>query len=127
LTCQRKEPGRPIIDTNCHRKIARSSTPHSIGHAVVAARKYAERVGGRQTFHNVLAEQQIMPPLDKATISRLEKIMGRLNDVVTWQATLPEHQRIAWAGPTSIINRCPSLQPPPPSAPRKPTRLESAQ
>jgi hypothetical protein len=102
-----------------------------IGHAVVAARKYAERVGGRQTFHSVLAEQQIMPPLDKAVISRLEKIMHRLDAVVKWRATLTEQQRIAWASPTSIVNRCTVFKIEKEQrrvvAPRKPTRLESAQ
>jgi hypothetical protein len=98
-----------------------------VGHAIVAARKHADRVGGHQTFRNILIEQQMMPPLDKATISRLEKIMAHLDAVMNWRATLTEHQRLAWAAPTSVVNRCPALRPRPSSVPRKPTRLESAE
>jgi hypothetical protein len=77
-----------------------------IGHFVLAARKHADRVGNRRTFQTILAEQRIMPPLDKATVSRVEKFMARLPDVVKWRATLTEAQRFAWSGPTSIVNHC---------------------
>jgi hypothetical protein len=97
-----------------------------IGNAVVAARKHADRVGARKAFQNILAEQRIMPPLDQATVSRLEKVMSRLPDVLKWRAALTENQQTAWAGPTSIINRCPVFKIEKVVTPRKPTRLESA-
>jgi hypothetical protein len=102
----------------------------TIGHAIVAARKYADRERGRKVFQDILAEQRIMPPLDKAEISRLEKVMARLPEVRKWHGTLTENQQIAWASPRSIINRCPVFkiekERQRATAPRKPTRLESA-
>jgi hypothetical protein len=103
-----------------------------IGDAVVTARKYADRVGARKAFHGLLAEQGIMPPLDKATVSHLEKVMARLPEVRKWrEKVLTEHQRIAWASPRSVINRCPVFQIEKEkrraATPRKPTRWESMQ
>jgi hypothetical protein len=102
-----------------------------IGHAVVAARKYADRVSGRKVFHSLLFENGIMPPLDKATVSHLQNVMARLPEVLRWRKTvLTEHQRIAWASPRSIINRCPVFkiekQQMRAATPRKATRLEIA-
>jgi hypothetical protein len=101
-----------------------------IGHAIVAARKHADRIGSRKAFPYILAEQRIMPPLDKATVSRLEKIMARLPDVEKWRATLTEPQRFAWSGPTSILNHCDVFkierEKRRAAAPRNPTRLDNA-
>jgi hypothetical protein len=80
----------------------------TIGHAIIAARTYADRLGGRKAFQDILAEQRIMPPLDKAEMSRLEKVMAHLAEVQQWRETLAENQQIAWASPKSIINRCPA-------------------
>jgi hypothetical protein len=102
-----------------------------IGQAIVAARKHADRVGGRKAFHCILTEQRISPPLDKSEISRLEKVMTRLPEVLKWRETLPENQQIAWAAPRSIINHCPvfaiETEKRRAATPRKPTRLQSAQ
>jgi hypothetical protein len=101
-----------------------------IGHAIVAARKYADRGGGRKTFQDILSEQRIMPPLDKATVSRLEKIMAHLAEVQQWRATLTEPQRVAWSSPMSVVARCTVFmlekERRRATTPRKPTRLESA-
>jgi hypothetical protein len=101
-----------------------------VGHFVVAARKHADLIGGRQAFQHILAEQRIMPPLGKAEISRLEKVMARLGEVTRWREGLAENQQIAWAAPRSILNHCPVFQIEKErqraATPRKPTRLESA-
>jgi hypothetical protein len=102
----------------------------TIGYATIAARKHADRVGERKAFQHILAEQRIMPPLDKAAVSHLERVMARLPDVLKWRETLTEHQRIAWATPRSIINHCPIFKIEKERrravAPRKATRLENA-
>jgi hypothetical protein len=101
-----------------------------IGRAIVAARKHADHFGGRKAFQNILAEQRIMPPLDQASVSRVEKIMSHLDDVVRWRATLTERQQLIWAGPTSIVNRFPAFKVEKEqcraATPRKPTRLDNA-
>jgi hypothetical protein len=61
-----------------------------VGRAVAAVRQHADRIGGRKTFHIILEEQRIMPPLCKPTVSRLEKIMAHLDAVKAWRATLTE-------------------------------------
>jgi hypothetical protein len=98
-----------------------------VGRAVIAARQIAVRVGGRKTFHTILEQERIMPPLAKSTASRLEKIMADLDGVKMWRATLTESQRFEWASPVSICNRCPVLRPRLSSAPKKPTRLQNAE
>jgi hypothetical protein len=101
-----------------------------IGRATVAARKHADRVGGPKAFQTILAEQRIMPPLDKSEISRLEKVMARLPGVLEWRETLAENQRIAWAAPRSVINHCPVFKIEKEkrrgATPKKPTRLDNA-
>ena len=102
----------------------------TIGHAIVAARKYADRERGRKAFQYILADQRIMPPLGKPEISRLERVMAHLSEVRKWRETLADNQLIAWASPRSIINRCPTFtvekERRRAATPRKPTRLESA-
>jgi hypothetical protein len=102
-----------------------------IGQAIVAARKHADRVGGRKAFHCILAEQRISPPLDTSEISRLEKVMARLPEVLKWREALAENQQIAWAAPRSIINHCPVFaierEKRRAATSRKPTRWESMQ
>jgi hypothetical protein len=102
-----------------------------IGQATVAARKHADSVGGRKAFHCILAEQRISPPLDKSEISRLEKVMARLPEVLKWRETLAENQQIAWVAPRSIISHCPVFtiekEKRRAATSRKPTRWESMQ
>jgi hypothetical protein len=101
-----------------------------IGRAIVAARKHADRVGGRKAFPTILVEQHIMPPLDKATVSRIEKFMARLPDVEKWRTSLTEPQRLAWSSPTSIVTHCDVFklerEKRRAATPKKPTRLDNA-
>jgi hypothetical protein len=102
-----------------------------IGRAILAFRRRAEIIGGRQTFMQILEERKIAPPLDKGMISRLEKVMAHLGEVQKWRATLTEPQRIAWSSPQSVISRCPVFNADKEkhraATPRKPTRWQSMQ
>jgi hypothetical protein len=49
-------------------------------------------------------------------VSRLLRIMPRIEEVNTWRATLTDRQKIDWASPTTILRRCPIFRnPTPPS------------
>jgi hypothetical protein len=80
-----------------------------IGRSVVEARKIAERRGGRKTFMRIIEQQELGRIVDKATASRLERIMRpeNLPSVLAWHKTLTERQQIDWAGPTTILRHCP--------------------
>jgi hypothetical protein len=94
-----------------------------IGKAVTVAREIADREGGRQTFMRLIEQQGLGKVVDKATASRLLRIMRNLDAVRAWRETLTEGQQIDWAGPRSICRRCPALKPPPkPRAAKAPAR-----
>jgi hypothetical protein len=88
----------------------------TIGRAVVRARDIADRRGGGKTFMRLIEQQGLGRIVDKATASRLERIMERLPEVTAWHETLTEKQRIDWAAPTTIIKRCPVFATPKPDA-----------
>jgi hypothetical protein len=89
----------------------------AIGKSVVLARQIADRRGGRKTFMRVIEQQGLGKIVDKATASRMEKIMGpeNLPGVLDWHHALTEKEQIAWAAPTSIFNHCPIFKKPPPA------------
>jgi hypothetical protein len=60
----------------------------------------------------LIEQQGLGKVVDKATASRLVRIMEKLPAVVAWRATLTEKEDIAWASPTSVCQRCPALNPP---------------
>jgi hypothetical protein len=66
---------------------------------------------GREAFMRVLEAYGIMPPLEKGTVSRLERIMASLDEVEEWRQTLTPKQRIEWSSPRSIISHCPAFRP----------------
>jgi len=81
-----------------------------IGRAVVIARQIANRQNDPKAFLRVIEQQGLAPIVDKATASRLEKIMANLEAIEKWRATLTESERYKWAAPTTILKRCPALQ-----------------
>ena len=52
-----------------------------------------------------------MPALEKGTVSRLERIMASLDEVLEWRHTLTPQQRFEWSSPRSIISHCPAFRP----------------
>jgi hypothetical protein len=78
-----------------------------IGHAVAAARKRADQIGGGKTFRVILEQQglsQVVPP---STATRLIYIIEHLPAVQAWHAGLTDDLQLAWASPSSIYQRCP--------------------
>jgi hypothetical protein len=82
-----------------------------IGMAVDAARKRADRVGGRQTFMRLIEQQGLRPIVDKSTASRLLRIMDALPEVMAWRQTLTARQQVDWAAPTAVMKHCPLFRP----------------
>jgi hypothetical protein len=98
----------------------------TIGRAVVRAREIADRRGGGKTFMRLIEQQSLAPLVDKATASRLERIMKQLPAVIAWHETLTTKQKIEWAAPTTIMKRCPVFNKPKPALdePKPPTKGE---
>jgi hypothetical protein len=92
-----------------------------IGWAVLAvddavARMDLKTLRARQTaFYDLLAAtklRSIVNRQQRSLLSKLRAIMGRLDEVAAWRATLTANQRIAWAGPLSVWLNCPAFHPP---------------
>ena len=78
-----------------------------IGRSVVMARQIAERQGGRQTFMRIIEQEGLAPLVDKATASRLERVMAKLPDVTAWRRTSGRNQRLQWSSPIAVLRHCP--------------------
>jgi hypothetical protein len=78
-----------------------------IGHAVVAARKRADQLGGGKTFRIILEQQGISKIVPSSTATRLIAIIEHLPEVKEWHASLTDDRQFAWAAPTSIFQHCP--------------------
>src|SRR5262245_4354439 len=73
-----------------------------MGMAVITARDITDRRGGPVKMIRQIIEQQgsvIVGP----DVSRLLRIMPKIEEVKRWRATLTEHQQIAWSSPTTIL------------------------
>lgn len=105
----------------------------TIGRAVVRARDIANiRGGGRggnRIFMRLIEQQGLGKVVDKATASRLEKIMAQLPEVTKWHETLTTREQIDWAAPTTIMKRCPVFNSPKAEKgpkPKPPAKLDHA-
>jgi hypothetical protein len=94
-----------------------------IAKAIVWARNMADRRGGRKTFMRIVEQQGLGRVVDKATASRLLRIHDHLGDVYKWRETLTEKQQLDWASPTSVCQRCPTLNPPKDRGEPKPPKM----
>ena len=86
-----------------------------IGRAVARARTIANERGGGKTFMRLIEQQGLAKIVDKATASRLERIMDNLWEVTKWHEGLTERQKIDWSAPTTVIKRCPVFTKPKPA------------
>jgi len=68
-----------------------------LGHAVVAARAIAVRIGGKRTFHRVLEEQKLewMHQNGRSSTATLETVMRSLPRVLEWREGLSEKEKIS--------------------------------
>lgn len=89
-----------------------------IGRGLETIRAKAERMGGRKTFDRLREQAGLGPQhLDKAVVSRLQRVMDELPAVETWRAILTEKERFDWASPGAVIKHCPVFNRPPSTDP----------
>jgi hypothetical protein len=87
---------------------------------VVRARDIADRRGGGKTFMRLIQQQGLARVVNKATASRLLRIMEHLPQVTAWHETLTDKQQIEWAAPTTILKHCPVFAEPKPDKTERP-------
>jgi len=81
--------------------------------AVKRAREIANRYHDRHAFERILEQQGLAPSLgrtwdtQKATASKLLKILAFRLAVEQWRATLSDHERLMWSAPTTVFKHCP--------------------
>jgi hypothetical protein len=95
-----------------------------VGRAVVLARDCAKRINKNDAYLRILHERGIA--IHGPTCSHLLRIMDNLDAVLRWHGTLPANRKREWTHPRSIVRHCKLFDPMKPSAPKKPTRLQSA-
>src|SRR6516164_2814957 len=86
-----------------------------IGKAVMLARDMANRWGGgTRMIRRIIEQQNLGSIVDGPEVSRLLRIMPRIEEVNAWRATLTDRQKVDWASPQTIIKRCPIFRNPTP-------------
>jgi hypothetical protein len=103
----------------------------TIARAIKTLRDKADRLGGRWDFQRLMAQNGFRMDgtphekvLDKAIVSKLLAILGRLPDVMAWYEKLTPKQKREWAAPTTVLKHCPVFAKPKVEGERKPTKLE---
>jgi hypothetical protein len=86
-----------------------------IGRAVQIARDHADRPGGShmamgKRFRTILDDQKL-GWIGRNDRSQILRMMAKLPAIRKWREELSEYQRIRWASPQSVINRCPACRP----------------
>jgi hypothetical protein len=95
-----------------------------VGRAVALARECAKRINQNNAYLQILQERGIS--IDGPTCSHLLRIMDNLDAVLRWYGALPANKRREWTHPRSVVRHCDLFNPPKPSAPKRPTRLDNA-
>jgi hypothetical protein len=95
-----------------------------VGRAVALARECAKRINRKNAYLQILQERGIS--IDGSTCSHLLRIMDNLDAVLLWYGALPANKRREWTHPRSVLRHCDLFNPPKPSAPKRPTRLDNA-
>jgi hypothetical protein len=98
----------------------------TIGRAMQTLDAKAKRLNsGRKTFQRL--REQAGLDMDKATVTRLLRIMDNLVEVTRWRESLTERQRFEWASPAAVFKHCPVFaKPKPDGEPKKLTPLQQA-
>ena len=85
----------------------------TVGKAIQTLRAKANRIGTRKAFARLLEQQGFGEFIkDKATVTRLLRIMENLGEVGAWHASLPVKQQMAWAHPSTVFLHCPIFKKP---------------
>ena len=86
----------------------------AIGKGIRILRLRADRLGGRNTFQRLMAEQGFRMDgpkperqFDKTTAIRLLRVMEQETEVRIWHDQLPSAQQANWASPNAILRHCP--------------------
>jgi hypothetical protein len=86
----------------------------TIGKGIRILRRRADHIGGRKTFHRLLAEQgfrvdgpKLERQFDKTTATRLLQVMEQETEVRIWHQQLTPVQQAEWASPNAILRHCP--------------------
>ena len=95
-----------------------------VGRAVALARECAKRINRKNAYLQILQERGIS--IDGPTCSHLLRIMDNLDAALRWYGALPANKRREWTHPRSVVRHCDLFNPPKPSAPKGPTRLDNA-
>jgi hypothetical protein len=99
----------------------------AVGEAIKVLRDKADRVGGRQTFKRLMAQNGFSmngrdKVIDAGLVSHLLDVLARKADVIAWHEKLPPKQQREWSAPNTIKKHCPVFATPQdPKAPRKPS------
>jgi len=102
----------------------------AIARAIKTLRDKADRIGGRQTFKRLMYQNGF--PLEghnrvfeKATATRLLRILDNLPEVTKWHEGLTDKQKREWASPTTVFKHCPVFaKPKPAEEERRPSPME---
>jgi hypothetical protein len=81
----------------------------TMGRGLQLLREKADCIGGRDTFDDLreqagLGEKQ---GLKRSVASKLLRVMGELDAVEKWRATLTAQQKLEWSSPSAILKHCP--------------------
>jgi hypothetical protein len=85
----------------------------SVGRAIQTLRAKAVRMGTRKAFARLLDQQGFGEfNKDRATCTRLLRIMENLGEVSAWHAALEPKRQKAWAHPSTVFLHCPIFKKP---------------
>lgn len=105
----------------------------TIGKGIRILRQRADRIGGRKTFHRLLAEQgfrvdgpKLERQFDKTSATRLLQVMEQETEVRIWHQELTPLEQAEWASPNAILRHCPIFAKPKRTEPSPYAQLKQA-
>jgi hypothetical protein len=85
----------------------------TVGRAIQTLREKADRMGTRKAFARLLEQQGFGEfNKDRATCTRLLRVIENLGEVSAWHAGLEPKQQKAWAHPSTVFLHCPAFKKP---------------
>jgi hypothetical protein len=85
----------------------------TVGRAIQTLREKADRMGTRKAFARLLEQQGFGEfNKDRATCTRLLRVIENLGEVSAWHAGLEPKQQKAWAHPSTVFLHCPIFKKP---------------
>src|SRR5215472_1427689 len=98
----------------------------AVAAAIKVLRDKADRLGGRQTFKRLMAQNGFSMEgrdkvIDKGLVSHLLDVLAHKAEVVAWHAKLSPKQQREWAAPSTIKKHCPIFAKPDDGADKRPS------